>query len=84
MRVGRFGITDSVMATETLQERVAAVEKELAQLKRQLATDKPQSKTAPWERIFGSFAESQGFEEAVRLGREYRESLRPKDDGGTS
>ena len=31
----------------------------------------------PWlDQVFGSFADSEGFEEAVRLGREYRESQR--------
>lgn len=29
---------------------------------------------ASWETIFGIFADSEGFEEAVRLGREWREA----------
>lgn len=29
-----------------------------------------------WERIAGTFADSPAYEEAMRLGREYRESLR--------
>ena len=71
------------MATETLEERLAAVENELVQLKNLWAPIKSHSATAWWEKLFGSFADSEGFEEAVRLGREYRESLRPKDDGNT-
>jgi hypothetical protein len=67
------------MAAETLEERVTAIEKELAQIKQQLEAEKSQTPPHPWEKIFGSFANSEGFEEAVRLGREYRESLRPKD-----
>ena len=29
---------------------------------------------------WGAFADDPEFEEAIRLGREYRESLRPRDD----
>ena len=72
------------MPTETLEERLAVVEKEVAEIKKQMKADKPQTTPYPWDKIFGSFANSEGFEEAVRLGREYRESLRPKDDGETS
>ena len=67
------------MATATLEERVTALEQELAQLKQQL-----QAETLTvipwWEQIFGTFANSENYDEAIRLGREYRESLRPKDD----
>ena len=68
------------MANGTLEERIAAIEQELAQLKRQL-----QAETLPvplpwWEKIAGTFANSGHYDEAMRLGREYRESLRPKDD----
>ena len=62
------------MTTEALEDRLTALENELAQIKRQLAVKKPETSPAGWERIFGSFAESEGFDEAVRLGREYRES----------
>jgi len=72
------------MSTEALEDRLAAVENEVAQLKHELAADKSQGRSAWWEKMFGSFADSEGFEEAVRLGREYRESLRPKDDGKTA
>ncbi len=66
------------MATETLEDRLAVLESELAQLKHLLGSKKAQSAAARWEKIFGSFADSDGFDEAVRLGRQYRESLRPK------
>ena len=62
------------MAAKTLEDRLAAVENELAQVKRQLAVERPQTAAAGWEKIFGSFADSEGFEEATRLGREYREA----------
>ena len=68
------------MATETLEVRLARVEDELAQIKRQLAADKPQPSPVGWEKIFGSFANSEGFNEAVRLGREYREAQNVQDN----
>jgi len=67
------------MAIETLEDRLTAVERELAQIKEQLAEKSPTS-AHPWDKVFGFFANSEGFEEAVRLGREYREALRPKDE----
>jgi hypothetical protein len=68
------------MASASVEERLTAIEKELAQLKQQLAKDKTEPAIPWWEKIFGTFADSEGYEEAMRLGREYRESLRPKDD----
>ena len=67
------------MAVTTLEERVACVEAELERLKTRLASA-DHAKPAGWERILGTFADSEGFEEAVRLGREYREAQRPPDD----
>ncbi len=67
------------MATETLELRLTLVEDELAQIKQQLAAEKMPA-AAGWESIFGSFAGSEGFEEATQLGREYRESQHPKED----
>ena len=71
------------MATETLEVRLTMVEDELAQIKRQLAAGKPQSGPVGWEKIFGSFADSEGFDEAVRLGREYREAQNAQGDEAT-
>ena len=68
------------MATGTLEERVAAVEQELAQLKQQLQAETPLSPLPWWEKIAGTFAKSEHYDEAMRLGREYRESLRHEDD----
>jgi len=60
------------MNTMKLEDRVAALEAEVARLKRKLDS-------RPWtEKIAGIFANDPAFEEAMRLGREYRESLRPK------
>jgi hypothetical protein len=64
----------------SVEERLRVVEKELAELKQQLAKDKAQTTLPWWEQIFGTFANSEAYEDAMRLGREYRESLRPKED----
>jgi hypothetical protein len=72
------------MSMPTIEERLSLVEKELAHIKHQLTTEKLQATPHPWDKVFGSFADSEGFEEAVQLGQEYRESLRPQDDGDTA
>lgn len=67
------------MATaRTLEERVAALEAEMARLKARV--NEPQKETAKdWlDVIWGSFANDPMHEEAMRLGREWRESFRPK------
>ena len=70
------------MATQTLEERLATVENEIAQVKRQLTAERPQTAPASWEKIFGIFAESEGFEEATRLGWEYRGAQNMADGEG--
>jgi hypothetical protein len=67
------------MASRTLEERVAALEAEVEQLKRE-RTASPSGEEPWWKRIVGVFQEDPEFEEAMRLGREYRESLRPSSD----
>jgi hypothetical protein len=64
------------MAALSLKDRVAALEAEVARLK--AALERPNA--APqrwWHQIAGTFANDPIYEEAMRLGREYRESLRP-------
>jgi Protein of unknown function (DUF1192) len=65
------------MASAELEQRVAALEAEVARLKEKLESDaKP---ALPWwEKIFGTFANDPAHKEAMRLGREWRESFRPK------
>ena len=65
------------MATANLEERVAALESEVARLKAALR-QRGTSRTRWWEQIAGTFADDPAHEEAMKLGREYRESLRPK------
>lgn len=68
------------MATASVEERLATLETEVTQLKNRLKTDPPPAALPWWEKIFGTFAGSEEHVEAMRLGREYRQSLRPKED----
>ena len=67
------------MAAPELKERVAVfdVTQETAEISTQ---DTMQDERPWWEQIGGTFQNDPVFEEVVRLGREYRESLRPSDD----
>ena len=66
------------MATVPLKQRVEALESEVARLKAKLE-DGPVSSKPWWDQIWGSFAGDPAFLEAMRLGRRYRQSHRPKD-----
>lgn len=72
------------MAETSLEERLAALEAEVAQIKQRLERQpEPEAEqhVAPWwQQRFGAFKDDPLYDEATRLGREYRESLRPKDD----
>ena len=63
------------MAAGSLEDRVAALEAELAQVKRELAGEKDKD---AWKVVIGSFANDPAYDKAMKLGRQYRESLRPK------
>jgi hypothetical protein len=57
-----------------LEERLADLEAEVERLKH-----KVDQATAPqpwWEQIVGTFADNPDYDEAMHLGREYRDSLR--------
>jgi len=62
------------MATAAVEKRLETIENELFQIKQQLTASLSDTSPADWEKIFGTFAESEGFEEAMRLGRGYREA----------
>ncbi len=53
--------------SQPLEERVAELEKKVAELALQLPRKKD------WRRTFGAFKDCPEFDEACRLGREYRE-----------
>jgi hypothetical protein len=66
------------MAISELSARVAALEAEVALIKQQLREAPPAKKKDWLDDWYGAFANDPHFDEAMRLGREYRESLRPK------
>lgn len=65
------------MSVVELERRLRALEQEVARLRRQLRGEKIDERPW-WEKVWGSFSGDPAFEEAMRLGRRYRESLRPK------
>ena len=56
----------------TLEQRVEELEKKIAELTSQLAEAKPRGKD--WRRSIGVFANDPDYDEAMRLGREWREA----------
>lgn len=67
------------MVTSELEIRVSTLETELAKLKKKIGQD-IDPEIPWWEKISGSFANDPAFEEAMKLGREYRQSLREDYD----
>ena len=59
----------------SLEERVTALETEVAQLKQERVN--AQMETPWWEKIWGTFKDDPDYAEAMRLGREYRQSQPP-------
>ena len=68
------------MATITLEDRVTIVELELERLKQLLQANKRQDTEPRWKQIIGVFKDDPLFDEAERLGREWRESQRMEYD----
>jgi hypothetical protein len=67
-----------MLPTSTLEERVAHVENDLAQLRSQVERLLP---ARGWiDRITGSFKDDPDFEEILRLGREIRKADQFKPD----
>ena len=58
---------------EQFEKRVETLEAEVALLKNQLKITSPNKPW--WEKISGTFAENQAYDEAMQLGHEYRQSL---------
>lgn len=63
------------MTSKVLEQRLAALEAELATLKSKV--EKLQPSQPWWERIAGTFENDPVYEKAMKLGREYRRSLKP-------
>lgn len=66
------------MKIKDLETRVLALEEQVEQLRKQVAAPAaPRTADRWWETEAGRFANDPVFDEIVRLGREYRESLHP-------
>lgn len=64
------------MAAGTLEERVEKLESKLQEIQEQLA-QQPSGKKRGWRWFVGIDANNPHFEEAVRLGQEWRNADRP-------
>ncbi len=61
----------------SLEQRVAALEQEVARLKSKVEGEVG-NRVPWWDKIAGTFANDPIYAEAMRLGRQYRASSRPK------
>ena len=75
--------------SEQLAERVALLESEVAQLKtavenashtKMTALSESSARLPWWEKRAGRFANEPMYDEAMQLGRKYRESFRPQSE----
>ena len=67
------------MSLATIEERLTILEQKIARIIPDEQELKPPT-TAWWKKIVGIYKDDPEFAEAERLGREYRESLRPKNE----
>lgn len=65
------------MTSTALEKRLATLEVELARLKSKVEGMETASKPW-WERIAGTFENDPIYERAMKLGRQYRNSLKPR------
>ena len=63
------------MSTGKLAARVAALENEVARLRKNLESERAGGKPW-WEQIVGTFAQDRVYKEAMRLGQQQRRSER--------
>jgi hypothetical protein len=67
-------------AIEKLEQRITALECEVAKLKEKRNLNDVQSTGHAWlNKIYGSFANDSEYLEAMRLGKQYRDEVKPKD-----
>jgi hypothetical protein len=73
------------MAVLSIEERMTALEAEVARLKRQMMAQSPQADIPWWERRFGAFQDDPLYDQAARLGAEYRKAQpTPADDDASA
>jgi len=65
---------------QSLGERIGKLEEQVSHLKEQLEDGPLPAETASWKGIIGIFKDDPLFDEAMRLGAEYREGLRNEDE----
>jgi hypothetical protein len=71
------------MPSATLEERLAALESEVAQIKELVRSECAGRKEPWWERRLGAFQNDPLYDEAMRRGGEYRRSQPiAADEGG--
>jgi hypothetical protein len=66
------------MSSKKLEERVARLEAEIAQIKRGQVADT--SASPWWDKVRGRFRDDPAYDEAMTYGKDYRESLRQPGD----
>ena len=67
------------MAVSKTQLRLSNIEAEIENIKVQIANTQSATIQQPWwHKISGTFANDPAHADAMKLGRKYRESLRPK------
>ena len=65
---------------ETFEERLTTLEQEMTRVKKRLESQNARQ-TNPWlDHVYGAFKDDPLFEEAVKYGREWRESQNGMDD----
>ena len=68
------------MGAISVEERLVAVEQELQRLKNLLCKEEVKIVEPQWKHIIGVFKDDPMFDEAERLGREWRDSQRMEYD----
>ena len=69
------------MSAQSIEKRLAALEADIAEIRKRLdpsPANKPEAAESWVDKIYGTFANDPIYDEAMRLGRKYRESLRPR------
>ena len=62
-----------------IEQRVEVLEQKLAELTRLIMSDPTSKPDKDWRRTFGMSANDSGFDEMVRSGKEYRQSLKAEE-----